>query len=48
MGPRILVPFLGISFILCVGIFSLGIERSIVFLLGTARERSFILHLQQS
>lgn len=48
MGPRILFPFLGSSFILCVRIFFPGIEHSIVFLLGKARERSFTLHLQQS
>lgn len=41
-------PFLESGFSLHIRIFSPGIECSIIFLLGKARERSSILHLRQS
>lgn len=41
-------PFLEAGSALCVRIFFPRIEYNIICLLGKARERSFILHLQQS
>lgn len=41
-------PFLELDSTLCVRIFFPGIEYNIIFLLGKARARSFMLHLQQS